>query len=95
MRKMTGWKQAAVAGSLGVGLAMFLLGRRPAGMLLSGVGLAVLASEYREPLQDFFEQAPEYIERGTRIVDALTCLADRLRQAREWEGAESSSPYLT
>lgn len=95
MGKMTGWKQATVAGSLGLGLAMFLAGRRAAGMLLSGVGLAVLASEYREPLQEFLEQAPEYIERGTRIVDALSRLAEHLRQVREREAAESGSPYLT
>ncbi|HXZ26645.1 MAG TPA: hypothetical protein VEG08_01460 [Terriglobales bacterium] len=95
MRKMTGWKQATVAGSFGLGVALFLAGRRAAGMLLSGVGLAVLASEYREPLRDFFEQAPDYIERGTRIVDALSRLADHLRQGREWEGGESGSPYLT
>jgi hypothetical protein len=95
MRRMTGWKQATVAGSLGLGLVMFLAGRRPAGMVLAGLGLAVLASEYRDPLQDFFEQAPEYIERGTRIVDALSRLADHLRQTREQESAESSSPYLT
>lgn len=95
MSRMAGWKQATVAGSLGLGVAMFLFGRRPAGMLLTGVGLAVLASEYRDPLQDFFAQAPDYIERGTRIVDALSRLADHLRQAREQESAESASPYLT
>ncbi len=94
MHRMTGWKQATVAGSLGLGIAIFLFGRRPAGMLLTGVGLAVLASEYRDPLEDFFEQAPEYIERGTRIVDALSRLAEHLRQAREQESAESGSPYL-
>ena len=95
MRRMAGWKQATVAGSLGLGLAMFFFGRRPAGMLLAGVGLAVLASEYREPLEDFWRQAPDYIEGGTRIVDALSRLADHLRQAREQESAESASPYLT
>jgi hypothetical protein len=92
---MAGWKQATVAGSLALGVTMFLFGRRPAGMLLAGVGLAFLASEYRDPLQDFFEQAPDYIERGTRIVDALSRLADHLRQAREQEDSESASPYLT
>lgn len=95
MRKMRPWKQATVAGSLGLGVAMLLAGRRPAGMLLAGVGLAVLASEYREPFEDFLAQAPDYIERGTRIVDALSRLADHLRQAREWQGAESGSPYIT
>ena len=89
---MTGWKQATVASSLGLGLVMFLAGRRPAGMLLAGVGLAVLASEYREPLEDFWQQAPDYIERGTRIVDALSRLADHLRQAREQEGAAAVPP---
>lgn len=95
MRRMAGWKQATVAGSLGLGLTMFFFGRRPAGMLLAGVGLAMIASEYREPLQDFLQQAPGYIERGTQIVDALSRLADHMRQVREQASAESASPYLT
>lgn len=95
MRRMAGWKQATVAGSLGLGLAMFFLGRRPAGMLLAGVGLAFLASEYRDPIEDFLQQTPDYIESGTRIVDALSRLAEHLRQAREQQSAESASPYLT
>lgn len=95
MRKMTGWKQATVAGSLGLGLVMLLAGRRPAGMVLAGVGLAVLASEYRDTFEDFWEQAPAYIERGTQLVDALSRLADHIGRAREMHAAESSSPYLT
>lgn len=95
MRKMAGWKQATVAGSFALGLAVFLSGRRPAGMLLTGLGLAVAASEYSQAFEDFWQQVPEYIERGTRIVDALSRLADHLAHPPGPQAGETGSRYLT
>ena len=43
---MENWKRAVIAGSAGAATILLLKGKRPAGVLVAGVGLAVLASEY-------------------------------------------------
>ncbi len=43
---MDGWKKAVVAGAIGSAAILFMKKRFPAGVLATGVGLAVLASEY-------------------------------------------------
>ena len=43
---MPNWRKALVIGSLTAGALMFIKGRRPAGIVLATVGLAVLAAEY-------------------------------------------------
>ena len=45
---MENWKVALVSGAAGVGTAMFLKKKWTAGIILAGVGLATLASEYPE-----------------------------------------------
>ena len=45
---MENWKVALVSGAAGVGTAMFLKKKWTAGIILAGVGLAALASEYPE-----------------------------------------------
>ena len=43
---MENWKRAVIAGSVGAATMLLLKGKRPAAVLVGGVGLAVLASEY-------------------------------------------------
>ena len=43
---MENWKRAVIAGSVGAAALLLLKGKRPAAVLVGGVGLAVLASEY-------------------------------------------------
>ena len=45
---MENWKVALVGGAAGVGTVMFLKKKWTAGVILAGVGLAALASEYPE-----------------------------------------------
>src|SRR5512146_3049873 len=57
---MTNWKRALVCSSLGAGALRLLTGRRPAGIAVSTVGLAVLASEYPEKFELIWEHGPDY-----------------------------------
>ncbi len=55
---MENWKRAVVAGSVGTSAILFVKGKRPAGVLMAGVGLAVLASEYPEKFERLREELP-------------------------------------
>lgn len=68
---MQGWKKAVVFGSLGVGAAFILTGRRPLGMGFAAAGLAVLASEYPEKFEAAWENAPDYLQKGMQIFATL------------------------
>jgi hypothetical protein len=80
---MENWKRALVVGSAAAGVIMLLQRKTTAGMILGGVGLAVLASEYPEKFRDFREQLPEYVERGSRYLDVVARVGERLADAAE------------
>lgn len=96
---MQNWKRAVVIGSLGAGALLLIKGNRPAAIAMSTVGLAVLASEYPEKFEEIWEQAPDYIYRGTQIFATLSRIAERLaeeaqeRGGRAWQ--EISSEYAS
>ncbi len=77
---MSNWKRALILGSLGAGAALALSGRRTAGAVLAGVGVAVLAAEYPEKVQQLWERAPEYMEKGTQIVNVVSGFLERLSE---------------
>jgi hypothetical protein len=81
------WKRALLAGSAGAAAMMFLRGNKAAGLVLTGVGLATLASEYPEKFAELRENLPEYIERGTTYLDVVTRVGERLAEAAENRGA--------
>ena len=66
---MENWKRAVIAGSAGAATILVLKGKRPAGVLVAGVGLAVLASEYPEKFERIREEIPTYVRQGTRLLD--------------------------
>ena len=66
---MEGWKKALVLASIGGAGILFMKKRWPAGVLATGVGLAVLASEYPEKFEKVRRALPEYFEHGLRIMD--------------------------
>lgn len=66
---MDSWKKAAIVGSIGAATFLFMKKRFPAGVLLTGVGLAVLASEYPEKFEKVRRSMPEYFDRGMRIME--------------------------
>lgn len=66
---MDGWKKALVMATIGGAALLFMKKRYPAGVLASGVGLALLASEYPEKFERVREVLPEYFERGMRVME--------------------------
>jgi hypothetical protein len=66
---MDAWKKAVVAGSVGAATVLFLKGRYTAGVLATGIGLALLAAEYPEKFDKVRRSLPEYFERGMRVME--------------------------
>lgn len=83
---MENWKRILLYGSAGAALAMFLRKKPGAGVILSGVTLATLASEYPEKFAEFRENLPHYVERGTSFLDAALRAGERLAEAAEGRG---------
>lgn len=97
---MSKWKRALVFGSLGVGAVLLITGRRPAGVAAATVGLAVLAAEYPEQFERAWEQAPDYLYRGTQIFSSISRMMERFAEGVSSPGmigaaAESGDEYLT
>lgn len=80
---MENWKVALVSGAAGVGTAMFLKKKWTAGIILAGVGLATLASEYPENFAEVRKRLPNFIERGNNFLEIATRVGDRLAEAAE------------
>src|SRR3974390_1108228 len=59
---MDSWKKAVVLGSIGAAALLFMKKRYPAGVLATGVGLAVLASEYPDKFERVRQALPDYFE---------------------------------
>jgi hypothetical protein len=77
---MQNWKKVAIAASVGLGAVAFFSGRRPAGLALASVGLAMLASEYPETFEEVFEHGPDYLTRGVQIFGALSQVVENLTE---------------
>ncbi len=84
---MPNWRKAVVIGSLTAGALMIIKGHRPAGVALATVGLAVLAAEYPDKFEQVWEQAPEYVYRGTQIFSTLSRIAERFAEEASRRGA--------
>jgi hypothetical protein len=78
---MDSWKKAVVLASIGAGAILFMKKKYPAGVLATGVGLAVLASEYPEKFERVRRSLPEYFERGQRIMAMASQAGRRISYA--------------
>ena len=85
---MPHWKRALLAGSAAASAILFVKKKRAAGVLLAGVGLATLASEYPEKFAELRENLPGYLERGTKFLDAVSRLGERLAAATQKRGSD-------
>jgi hypothetical protein len=77
---MQNWKKALVGGAVGAGAILALSGRRKLGIASIASGLALLASEYPERFEAAWENAPEYVNRASRIFAALSNLSERFAE---------------
>jgi len=83
---MTNWKRAVIAGSAGAAAILMLKGKRPAGVLVAGVGLAVLVSEYPEKFEQIREEIPSYVRSGTRFLDLAMKIGTKMGEFAESRG---------
>ena len=78
---MDSWKKAIVLSSIGVAAMFFMKKRYPAGVLVGGVGLAILASEYPEQFEKVRQSLPDYFERGMHVMEMAARAGKRITEA--------------
>ena len=78
---MDGWKKALIAGSIGAATILFMKKKYPAGVLASGVGLALLASEYPEKFEKVRRSLPDYFDRGMQVMEMAARAGRRITEA--------------
>ena len=78
---MEGWKKALVAGAIGSATVLFLKKKYPAGVLMTGLGLAVLAAEYPEKFDQVRRSLPEYFDRGMQVMEMAARAGKRITDA--------------
>ena len=76
------WKNALIYGSFAAGAFLFVTGRRPAGLVVAGIGAATLATQYPDKLEELWRRMPEYVDRSGKLIDTAATLLERLGQAR-------------
>ena len=86
---MDGWRKAVVVGSIGAAGILFLRKKYPAGVLATGVGLAMLAAEYPDKFERVREALPEYFERGMRVMEMAGQAGKRITEAAVRSAAEA------
>jgi hypothetical protein len=78
---MNSWKKALVAGSIGAATILFMKKKYPAGVLATGVGLALLASEYPEKFEKVRRSLPDYFDRGMQVMEMAARAGRRITEA--------------
>ncbi len=86
---MDSWKKAVVLGSIGAAGLLFMRKKYPAGVLATGLGLAVLASEYPEKFERVRQALPEYFERGLHVMEMAGRAGRRITEAAGRSAAEA------
>jgi len=86
---MENWKRAVIAGSVGTAALLLLKGKRPAAVLVGGLGLAVLASEYPNQFARIREELPSYIRTGTRFLDLAMQIGSKIGELAEKRAARA------
>ena len=85
---MDSWKKAVVLGSAGAAAILFVKKRYPAGVLATGVGLAMLASEYPEQFERVRQSLPDYFERGMHVMEMAWRAGKRITEAAGQSAAD-------
>jgi hypothetical protein len=83
---MQNWKKALVAGSAAASAIMFLKKKPAAGILLAGVSLITVATEYPEQFTKARRALPEYFGRGMRLAEFASRAAERISGFAERRG---------
>lgn len=86
---MDAWKKAVVLGSVGAAVVLFMKKRYPAGVLATGIGLAVVAAEYPEKFEKVRRSLPDYFERGMQVMEMAGRAGKRITDAAGRSAAEA------
>ena len=78
---MESWKKAAVLASIGAAAILFMKKKYPAGVLATGAGLALLASEYPERFEKVRRSLPDYFDRGMQVMEMAAKAGQRITEA--------------
>jgi hypothetical protein len=78
---MDAWKKALVLGAISSAAILFMKKKYPAGVLATGVGLAVLAAEYPDKFEKVRRALPEYFEHGLRVMEMAEKASKRITDA--------------
>jgi hypothetical protein len=79
--EMESWKKAAVLGAITGAALLFFRKRYAAGVLATGAGLAVLASEYPEKFEQVRQALPDYFERSMQVMEMAAKAGKRITNA--------------
>jgi hypothetical protein len=78
---MDSWKKAVVMSSIGAAAFLFMKKKYPAGVLATGVGLALLASEYPDKFEGVRQALPEYFDRAMQVMEMAAKAGRRITEA--------------
>ena len=78
---MDSWKKAVVAGAIGAAAVLFLKKKYPAGVLATGLGLALLAAEYPQKFEMVRRSLPDYFDRGMQLMEMAARTGKRITDA--------------
>jgi hypothetical protein len=84
---MENWKKAVLAGSGGLAAIFLLKGNRTGVFIFGGLALAALASEYPEKVAEIRRKLPNYIDRGTTLLEVASRIGERFAEATESRGS--------
>jgi hypothetical protein len=87
--QMDSWKKAAVLGCITGGALLFMKKRYAAGVLATGAGLAVLASEYPERFEQVRQALPDYFDRGMQVMEMAAKAGRRISEAAGRSAADA------
>lgn len=76
------WKKTVIYGSFAAGAVLFLMGKKPAGLAVAGIGVATFAVEHPERFEEIWHRMPEYIEKGSKFVDMASAFIERLGEEK-------------
>lgn len=90
---MQNWKRALAGTSAGAAVLMLAKGKTTTGVILAGVSLSILASEYPAQFAEFRDRLPEYVERGSLFLDIVLRAGAHLAEV-EGRGARGNEARL-
>jgi hypothetical protein len=80
---MENWKKAVIAGSTGLAVISLMKKSRTGVFLFGGVALATVASEYPDKVAEVRRKLPQYVDRGTALLEIASRIGERLAEATE------------